>query len=185
MTEFEKTYCHSAVELGEPHLSYHNTIYGFPAKDDNELFQRLMLEVNQAGLSWSTILKKKQGLLLAYNNFDIEIVANYTEKDRERLLSDARIIRNKLKVNAAIYNANSILSIQKEHTSFMNWLKINSPKQIEDWVKLFKKKFKFTGGEITKEFLMGTGFFAGAHHPNCSIYDKVLAQKPYWVEIEK
>ena len=96
------------------HGAYHDKLYGFPIHDDNELFCRLVLEINQAGLSWETILKKEQTFRKAYNNFDIKKIAKYTEKDRTRLLTDAGIIRNKLKVNAAIENAKTILALQKE-----------------------------------------------------------------------
>jgi len=83
------------------------------------------------------------------------------------------MIRNRLKVNAAIYNAQKILSIQKEFGSFRFWLDNNRDKKLEDWVKLFKKTFKFTGGEITKEFLISTGFFEGAHTKDCPIFHKI------------
>lgn len=184
MESHEKHYCHSAKQLGEPHESYHDTEYGFPAKSDNELFIRLMLEVNQAGLSWTTILRKRDGLLNAYDGFDIETVATYNQDDRDRLLNDADIIRNKLKVNAAIYNANAILKLQKEFGSFKNWLDLQGNLELAQWVKLFKKHFKFTGGEITKEFLMGSGYIKGAHHSDCPIYQNVLAQKPHWLSYE-
>lgn len=91
------------------HKNYHDNHYGFPIHDDNELFGRLILEINQAGLSWETILKKEASFRKAYSNFNITKVAAYTEADRERLLADAGIIRNKLKVNAAIENAKAIL----------------------------------------------------------------------------
>ncbi|RZL28694.1 MAG: DNA-3-methyladenine glycosylase I, partial [Pedobacter sp.] len=126
----------------ELHKAYHDKLYGFPIDDDNELFCRLVLEINQAGLSWETILKKETSFRNAFDNFDINKVAAYTEKDRERLLADAGIIRNKLKVNAAIENAKTILEIQKKHGSFKNWIDENHPKTKEEWVKLFKKTFK-------------------------------------------
>ena len=123
------------------HGAYHDKLYGFPIHDDNELFCRLVLEINQAGLSWETILKKEQTFRKAYNNFDIKKIAKYTEKDRTRLLTDAGIIRNKLKVNAAIENAKTILALQKEFGSFEKWLEYNHPKTKDEWVKLFKKTF--------------------------------------------
>lgn len=166
------------------HKIYHDTEYGFPIESDDELFGRLLLEINQAGLSWTTILKKKDNFKKAYSSFDIEKVANYTEKDRERLLSDAGIIRNKLKVNAAIVNAQRILEIQKEFDSWKNWLDENFPKRKEEWVKLFKKNFKFVGGEIVNEFLVSTGYLKGAHEESCPIYQKVLEHKPKWLELE-
>ncbi|MEO0897528.1 MAG: DNA-3-methyladenine glycosylase I [Bacteroidota bacterium] len=179
---FEETYCHVAEKLSGLHKEYHDTIYGFPTDSDQELFKRLMLEVNQAGLSWGVVLKKKEGLVKAYDDFDIHLVASYTEEDRERLLQNPAIIRNKLKVNAAIHNARQILKLQEEHGSFQAWLDLHHPKSKEEWVKLFKKTFKFTGGEITKEFLQAVGYLAGAHHPDCPIYEEVKKLKPKWME---
>jgi DNA-3-methyladenine glycosylase I len=152
------TYCEfvATVEDDNVHRVYHDTQYGFPIESDNELFGRLVLEINQAGLNWSTILKKQENFRIAYQQFDIQKVASYTEKERERLLNDSGIIRNKLKVNATIYNAGQIIKLQQEYGSFKNWLEINCPMELDDWVKLFKKIFKFTGGEITNEFLMRT-----------------------------
>lgn len=164
------------------HKNYHDFQYGFPLHDNNELFGRLILEINQAGLSWEIILIKEAGFREAYHNFDIATVAGYTEDDRIRLLNDAGIIRNKLKVNAAIENAKTILELQKEYESFENWLKHHHPKSKEEWVKLFKKTFKFTGGEIVGEFLMSIGYLPGAHQPDCPIYAEVIEQKPIWMD---
>ena len=177
------SYCTYALSQApdNPHYIYHNTEYGFPIDDDNQLFGRLLLEINQAGLSWSTILNKKGNFAKAYANFNIQKVANFTEQDRERLLTDAGIIRNKLKVNAAIHNAQQILLLQEKQGSFKNWLDAHHPKSKEEWVKLFKKTFKFTGGEITNEFLMSTGYLKGAHSADCPIYGKVLEANPKWM----
>ena len=164
------------------HKNYHDNHYGFPIHDDDELFGRLILEINQAGLSWETILKKEASFRKAYSNFSIKKIAAYTEKDRERLLADAGIIRNKLKVNAAIENAKTILVLQKEFGSFEKWLKHHHPKNKEEWVQLFKKTFKFTGGEIVNEFLMSIGYLQGAHSETCAIHKKVLKTKPMWLE---
>lgn len=175
-----QTYCEYVASLhpDDVHTIYHNTQYGFPITSDNELFGRLILEINQAGLNWTTILNKQENFRKAYANFDIKKVANYKEKDRARLLADAGIIRNKLKVNAAIYNAQQILQLQKEHGSFRAWLDGHHPMELDSWVKLFKKTFKFTGGEITKEFLLSSGYLEGAHHKGCPVYKKVVKQKP-------
>ncbi|MEJ5049831.1 DNA-3-methyladenine glycosylase I [Chryseobacterium culicis] len=164
----------------ELHKNYHDNYYGFPIHDDNELFGRLILEINQAGLSWETVLKKEDSFRKAYDNFNIQQIAAYTEEDRERLLSDPGIIRNKLKVNAAIENAKTIIELQKEFGSFEKWLEHHHPMTLQEWMKLFKKTFKFTGGEIVNEFLMSTGYLKGAHHESCPIHSKVLEQKPLW-----
>jgi DNA-3-methyladenine glycosylase I len=179
------SYCTAIQQMsGEKkllHKAYHDKLYGFPIHDDNELFCRLILEINQAGLSWETILKKETSFRKAYHQFNIKKVAAYTEADRERLLADAGIIRNRLKVNAAIENAKAILLLQKEFGSFKKWLEHHHPKTKEEWVKLFKKTFQFTGGEIVNEFLMSTGFLPGAHSADCTIYKQVLKAKPMWL----
>lgn len=162
------------------HKIYHNTQYGFPIDDDNELFCRLVLEINQAGLSWTTILNKQENFRKAYHNFQINKIAAYKQKDFDRLMNDAGIIRNKLKINAAIENAKTIIALQKEFGSFKKWLTNHQTKNKEEWTKLFKKTFKFTGGEIVNEFLVSTGYLEGAHDKNCAIYKKVLKANPSW-----
>lgn len=170
------SYCEFANGLDSQHVDriYHDTAYGFPIDNDNELFERLVLEINQAGLSWTTILNKQQNFKKAYHHFDIKKVAAYKAKDRQRLLNDAGIIRNKLKIDAAIYNAQVIVGIQKEYGSFKKWLDHHHPKTKLEWVKLFKNTFKFTGGEIVNEFLMSTGYLEGAHIKTCPTYAKIL-----------
>ena len=162
------------------HQKYHDHLYGFPIEDDQELFGRLLLEINQAGLSWETILKKETGFRKAYDQFDIQRIAAYTESDRLRLMSDAGIIRNKLKINAAIENAKTIQQLQKEFSSFEKWLAAHHPLSKEDWVKLFKRHFKFTGGEIVNEFLMSIGYLPGAHDESCPVYSRIAKRKPKW-----
>ena len=167
------SYCEYVKNLDKNNLHriYHDTQYGFRIEDDNELFCRLMLEINQAGLSWNIILNKEQNFRRAFNDFKISTVANYGDEDRFRLLNDSGIIRNRLKINAAIENAKTILTIQNEHGSFKDWLDFHQPLSLEEWTKLFKKKFKFTGGEIVKEFLMSTAYLKGAHIPKCPIQE--------------
>jgi len=155
-------------------------LYGFPVETDNELFGRLILEINQAGLSWELILKKQKYFELAFHAFDIRTVARYGEKDRERLLNNASIIRNKRKINAVIYNAQQILDIQREFGSFKKWLDSHHPMTREEWTKMFKKQFKFVGGEIVNEFLMSTGYLPGAHDESCPVFDKILETNPKW-----
>jgi len=162
------------------HKNYHDNHYGFPLHDDNELFGRLIMEINQAGLSWETILRKEEAFRKAYDNFDIGKVAAYTETDRKRLLADAGIIRNGLKINAAIENAKAILQLQEEYGSFEKWLEHHHPKTLPEWMKLFKKTFKFTGGEIVNEFLMSTGYLPGAHATHCPVHSQILKLKPMW-----
>ncbi len=162
--------------------AYHDTQYGFPLQDDNLLFERLILEINQAGLSWITILRKADNFRKAYHGFNVAKIAKYGEKDRARLLADAGIIRNRLKVNAAIVNAQKIIELRKDYGSFKGWLDANRKLSKEEWIKLFKKTFVFTGGEIVNEFLMSTGYLAGAHDESCPIYKKVASLRPVWMQ---
>ena len=103
------------------HKYYHDHLYGIPIDSDDELFCRLVLEINQAGLSWTTILKKEVAFRAAYHQFNIAKVAAYGQKDKERLLQNAGIIRNRLKIEAAIYNAQVILTLQEAFGSFYHW----------------------------------------------------------------
>jgi DNA-3-methyladenine glycosylase I len=160
---------------------YHDTQYGMPIVEDNLLFERLILEINQAGLSWITILKKAGNFRQAYDSFELEKVAAYGEADRARLLADPSIIRNRLKINAAIENARRILVLRGKYGSFKAWLDAHHPISKEEWTKLFRKTFLFTGGEIVGEFLMSTGYLPGAHSPDCPIYAKMVAQSPAWM----
>ena len=182
--EKPKSYCEAIISMDKSNLHriYHDNFYGFPIEDDSELFERLVLEINQAGLSWSTILNKQQNFKKAYKDFNIKKVASFKEKDFARLMNDAGIIRNRLKINAAIENAKTILQLQKEFGSFKKWIEHLHPKTKEEWVKIFKKTFKFTGGEIVNEFLMSTGYLPGAHIESCPVYKKVLKAKPAFVK---
>ena len=172
------TYCSMADHPF--HGPYHNEEYGFPLRSDDLLFERLCLEINQAGLSWLTILKKREGFRRAYHGFSIERVAGYGAEDRARLLADASIIRNRLKVDAAIENAGRILALRERFGSFADWLDARHPLELAAWQKLFKKTFVFTGGEIVREFLVSTGYLPGAHEPACPVYPRVLALDPPW-----
>jgi DNA-3-methyladenine glycosylase I len=173
------SYCE--VAAGHPvHGPHHDLEHGFPARSDDELFERLMLEINQAGLSWEIVLKKRDTMRSAYAGFELKKVAAFDEDDRARLLGDPGIIRNRLKVNAAIENARKILSLSEEFGSFAGWLDAHHPLRKDEWVKLFKKNFKFTGGEIVGEFLMSTGYLPGAHIESCPVYARVLKRSPAW-----
>ena len=171
-----QSYCHYAMNEPEDsvHKRYHDTEYGFPLTDDNQLFARLVLEINQAGLSWTTILKKVANFHAAYHGFDIATVANYSETDRQRLMADAGIVRNRLKINAAIVNAQRLLVLQQDYGSFNLWLDNYRTLTKEQWIKLFKKTFLFTGGEIVNEFLISTAYLSGAHQETCPIYTKII-----------
>lgn len=176
------SYCSAIknMEKGNVHIHYHDKEYGFPIHDDNQLFARLILEINQAGLSWTTILKKKDNFFAAFDGFEIAKVARYGQKQIDRLLQDPGIIRNRLKIAATIENARRIQALQKEYGSFKNWLDRHHPLTKEGWVKLFKENFRFTGGEIVGEFLMSCGYLPGAHVESCPVYKKTLKHKPAW-----
>jgi DNA-3-methyladenine glycosylase I len=178
------SYCEITKDLAEDHLDkkYHDNIYGFPVREDNELFGRLILEINQAGLSWSTILNKEQSFRRAFDDFEIEKIAGYDQIDKERLLNNKGIIRNTLKIEAVIYNAKVVTRIQSEFDSFNNWLYKYKGISLEEWTALFRKHFKFVGSTIVEEFLMSTGYLKGAHVETCPIYYKVLKSKPLWLD---
>jgi DNA-3-methyladenine glycosylase I len=170
------SYCDFCKDLPNEdiHKIYHDHHYGFPISDDNELFGRFILEIFQAGLSWNTILQKESHFRIAFDHFSIEKIANYQEDKINQLLANQSIIRNILKIRSVIYNAQQIIEIQKEFGTFNNWLYLQNVKDLPDWVKLFKKRFKFVGNEIVNEFLMSTGILDGAHDKSCSIYEKQL-----------
>ncbi|HZK91032.1 MAG TPA: DNA-3-methyladenine glycosylase I [Stellaceae bacterium] len=174
-------YCLAAP--GNPlHGRYHDDEYGFPSRDEAVLFERLVLEINQAGLSWATILRKRAAFRAAFADFNVDEVAAFGAADTERLMTDAGIIRNRLKIAAVIDNARRIRELRREYGSFAGWLDSHHPRPREEWVRLFKKTFRFTGGEIVNEFLMSLGYLRGAHEPSCPIYARIAALDPPWVE---
>ncbi len=172
-------YCRHAP--GHPiHGPYHDREYGFPVREDAVLFERLVLEINQAGLSWLTILNKRDAFAEAFAGFDIDRVAGFGAEDQRRLMADAGIIRNRLKIEAAIENAKRLQQIRASHGSFAAWLDAHHPLPKAAWVALFKKTFRFTGGEIVGEFLMSLGYLKGAHQSWCPIYQQILSLGPPW-----
>jgi DNA-3-methyladenine glycosylase I len=174
------TYVTTLTDENDIDKLYHDHHYGVRIEDDNELFCRLVMEINQAGLSWHTILVKEKNFRNAYHGFAIAKVAEYGDKDFERLMGDAGVIRNRLKINAAIYNAQKILEIQREYDSFRTWLDLQGKtlrQNKSEWVKLFKKYFKFVGGEIVGEFLMSIDMLPGSHGKECSVYRKLEVAK--------
>ena len=172
-------YCRIAP--GHPvHHSYHATEYGFPQREEAVLFERLVLEIMQAGLSWEIVLKRREGMRGAFEGFDVDRVAGYGEADSARLLADPAIIRNRLKVAAIIHNAQVIRQLRDSHGGFAEWLDAHHPREKAAWVKLFGKTFKFTGGEIVGEFLMSLGYLPGAHSEDCPVHAELLALAPPW-----
>ncbi|HRP90339.1 MAG TPA: DNA-3-methyladenine glycosylase I [Edaphocola sp.] len=172
-------------EQKQLHQHYHDNWYGFPLHNDNELFGRFVLEIFQAGLSWNTILQKEENFKKAFDNFDILKIAAYDDLKIESLLENAGIIRNRLKINSVIYNANIVLGLQKDFGSFEKWLDFHHPLSLQDWVKLFKKTFKFTGSEIVNEFLMSVSYLPGAHEEHCPEFEKIKQLNAKWLEQDK
>ena len=175
-------YCDIAP--GHPvHGPYHDREYGFPVEDESLLFERLVLEINQAGLNWELILRKRENFRAAYSGFNVDRVAAFGAADRQRLLADAGIVRNRLKVNAAIHNAGVIRQMRDSHGGFAAWLRAHHPRDRDAWVKLFRKTFRFTGGEITGEFLASIGYLPSPHRPDCPVQARILALNPPWLSV--
>jgi DNA-3-methyladenine glycosylase I len=172
-------YCQIAP--GHPvHGSYHDTEYGFPQRDEAVLFERLALEIMQAGLSWEIVLKRRAALRRAFVGFEVDRVAAMDAADMARLLADPGIIRNRRKVAALIENARRIRALRASHGGFAAWLDAHHPRGKPEWVKLFRQSFVFTGGEIVGEFLMSLGYLPGAHAPDCPVAARIVALAPPW-----
>jgi len=173
-------YCRAAPEH-PVHAAYHEFEYGFPASDERVLFERLMLEINQAGLSWLTILNKRNAFRAAFCGFDVDRVAAFDTDDVARLLADPGIVRNRLKIEAAIENARRIQRLRGSHGSFAGWLDRHHPRVAEEWTKLFRQTFRFTGEQIVGEFLISLGYLPGAHVPDCPVYSRIAELSPAWM----
>jgi DNA-3-methyladenine glycosylase I len=172
------------VAPGDPvHASYHDTEYGFPLSDESGLFERLCLEVMQAGLSWAIVLKKRPTMQAAFDGFDVDAVAAYGEAEVARLLADRGIIRNRRKVAAIIENAGRIAALRHSHEGFAAWIAAHHPLPKDQWVGLFRKNFVFMGTEIVGEFLMSIGYLPGSHRPDCPAYGRIAPLKPPWMEV--
>jgi DNA-3-methyladenine glycosylase I len=157
-------------------IDYHDHEWGVPSRDDQHLFEMLVLEGAQAGLSWSTILNKREGYRTLFKGFDIDKVARFTEKDVERIVGDARIVRNRMKIESAIANAQAVKRIQDEHGSFAKFVwsfvgdtPIDTPRDAKnptpastpesDALSKALKKYgcKFVGTTICYAFMQATG----------------------------
>jgi DNA-3-methyladenine glycosylase I len=172
-------YC--AISPGHPiHETYHASEHGFPSRDESVLFERLCMEIMQAGLSWSLVLQRRATMRIAFTGYDVDAVAAYGEADVTRLMADPGIVRNRLKILAIIHNAGVIKALRTSHGGFAAWLDAHHPLDKPEWVRLFKRQFRFTGGEITGEFLMSLGWLPDAHSPDCPIYPRITALLPPW-----
>ena len=176
-------YCDFAP--GDPvHGDYHDTEYGFPKTDEAALLELLSLEIFQAGLSWAIVLKKRATTVAAFEGFDVDTVAAYKKRAINRLLKDEGIIRNRLKIESIIDNAKTIQAMRESHGGFANWIATHHPLTRADWTRLFKKTFRFTGGEIVNEFLMSIGYLPGSHRESCSVYKKIKKAGPPWMKVK-
>ncbi len=170
---------------------YHDHEWGVPVHDDRTLFEFLILEGAQAGLSWLTILKKREGYKRALDNFDAEKIAGYNEKKIADLINDSEIIRNRLKIRAAVTNADAFLAVQKEFKSFDTyiWQFVDGKPIKNAWEKpanipantptsnamskdLKKRGFKFVGSTICYAFMQAVGM-VNDHTTDCFRYDQV------------
>ena len=174
----------------EPNTTYHDEEWGTPLHDDQKLFEFLILEGAQAGLSWVTILKRRDGYGKAFSDFDAKKVSKYTQKRVEKLLKDESIIRNKLKINSAINNAKSFLKIQDEFGSFDKYIwgfvnhkpiknkfkkhsEIPATTEISEKLSqdLKKRGFNFVGPTICYALMQAIGM-VNDHTSNCYLYSK-------------
>ena len=172
-------YC--AFAPGNPvHEHYHAHEHGFPNRDEAVMFERLCMEIMQAGLSWEIVLKRRTTMNAAFAGFVVDTVAAFDDSDRARLLADPGIIRNRLKIDAIINNARTIQGLRKSHGGFDGWLAANHPRDKAAWVKLFRSTFRFTGGEIVGEFLMSLGYLPGAHAADCPVFAAIMPLAPAW-----
>ncbi|MCW8836100.1 MAG: DNA-3-methyladenine glycosylase I [Rhodospirillales bacterium] len=167
------------------HGPYHDLEYGFPLSDDRALFERLCLEIFQAGLSWLIVLKKREAFVDAFDGFAPDVVAAYGERDIARLLDNPGIIRNKRKIAAIVENAARVEKLRAAHGSFAAWIAAHHPLRKDEWVALFRKTFVFMGPEVVNEFLMSIGYLPGTHEETCPVYAIIAAQNPPWMAVGK
>jgi DNA-3-methyladenine glycosylase I len=162
------------------HGPYHDREYGFPQRDEAVLFERLALEIFQAGLSWLIVLKKRAGIHRAFAGFAVDRVARFGAAEAEALVADPAIIRNRRKIAAVIENARRLETLRASHSSFAAWLDHHHPASAERWLDLFRGTFVFMGREVVGEFLLSTGYLPGAHRPDCPTYVQIMASQPPW-----
>lgn len=181
----------SWVKLDEPiYVKYHDEEWGVPVYDDRKLFEMLCLEGAQAGLSWLTILKRREGYLAAFDQFEAEKIVQYDEEKLEALRNDERIIRNRLKIKSVVTNAECFLSIQKQYGSFSNyiWSFVDHKPVINSWEsfeqvpvttetsdrmskQLKKDGFKFIGSTICYSYMQAVGM-VNDHTTNCHCFGR-------------
>lgn len=175
----------------EKYIQYHDTEWGVPVKDDNILFEFLILEGAQAGLSWSTILKKREGYKVAFDQFDYKKIAQYPAEKVEELMQNPGIVRNRLKIKSTITNAQKFMEVQKEFGSFSNYLwsfvnhqpiqnhikklsEVPAKTELSDKISkdLLKRGFKFVGSTIIYAYLQAVGV-VNDHVEDCFRYPEL------------
>ena len=183
MPGMARAYCDGNNDgtLAAVHRPYHDTEYGFPVSSETALFERLTLEIHQAGLSWELILNKRDGYRRAFAGFDVDVVAGWGDAEIERLRTDPGIVRNRLKIAATLENARRVRALRQSHGGFDAWLERHHPLPHAEWVGLFRKTFQFMGPEIVGEFLMSTGYLPGAHEPDCPVFERIAEAGPAWM----
>jgi DNA-3-methyladenine glycosylase I len=182
--EWVENYYHKG-EISELMLNYHDHEWGYPLHDDRALFELLCLETYQAGLSWETVLNKRENFRKAFSNYEIEAVADFGDEDLSKLLSDVSIIRNRLKLEATIHNAKRVLEVQAEFGTFdaFVWSFVNQ-QSIDDHIAkmtdipfqtalsqtmakdMKKRGFKFTGPSVIYSFMQASGM-VNDHEVTC------------------
>lgn len=177
--------CHWVDEKSEIYKKYHDTEWGVPKYDDRDLFELLILESFQAGLSWLTVLKKREAFRVAYDNFNVQKVANYNQNKIDELLKNEKIIRSKNKILASINNAKIFIEIQKEYGSFCNYIwgftnqktiknlddKLPVSTELSDKISkdLKKRGMKYVGTVIVYSYLQAIGV-VNDHERGCFKY---------------
>ncbi len=183
------------ADKSELEQSYHDNEWGVEIHDDRRLFEFLVLEGTQAGLSWSTILRKREGYRRAFDNFDARKISKYSSDKVSRLLANPEIVRNRLKINAAITNAKAFLRVQKEFGSFDDyiWQFVNGRPVQNSWKRikdipsstpesdamskdLFKRGFKFVGATICYAFMQAVGM-VNDHVVDCFRYKELRKKR--------
>lgn len=187
----EKIRCEWAGDL-PIYISYHDNEWGRPVHDDTKLFEMLILETMQAGLSWITVLKKREAYREAFDGFDPVKIARYDSEKIEELMGNEGIIRNRLKINTAVTNAKAFLNVQEEYGSFdsMIWSYVDNTPIIGHWKSfadlpattplsdkiskdLKRMGFKFVGSTIVYAFMQATGM-VNDHFTDCFVYDETV-----------
>jgi DNA-3-methyladenine glycosylase I len=189
------TRCEWVPEGDSPYVAYHDEEWGVPSRDDRHLFELLTLEGAQAGLSWATILRKREGYRHAFAGFDAEAVARFSGDDVERLLGDAGIVRNRAKVESAVGNARAVLAVREEHGSLAKyvWSFVGGEPLVGSWRSLGeipaeteesrtlsrdlkRRGFRFVGPTICYAFMQAAGL-VNDHVAGCFRYAELTSRR--------